>query len=131
MKTAGSSRALRVSRRIHEEMAELLRAGRLRDPRLRDVWVSSVQVSPDLHVAWIRVRTNAPVSEAEQAQVVTALKGAAAFIRRELGAALRLRYVPDLRFLWDLWVDAEARLQDLLAAEPAPGGADDEREERE
>jgi ribosome-binding factor A len=54
------------------------------------------------------------------------LEAASAFIRRELGKVLRIRRMPELRFLYDTTLDSamriEAVLKDVL---PDEGGVED------
>lgn len=101
----------RVAHLVQAELARLFLRG-TNDPRLRNVTVSAVRMSPDLRVARVYVRTlggpDAP------AAAMKALARAAHFLRGEVGRALGLRVTPELRFEYDTTPDTAQRLEDLL-----------------
>ena len=72
---------------------------RANDPRLREVTVTAVRMTPDLRVARVYVRT---------------LGKAAHFLRGEVGRAVGLRVTPELRFEYDTLPDTAARVDALL-----------------
>jgi ribosome-binding factor A len=95
-----------VTTRRQRQVAELLREEislliqrRVRDPRLGFVTVTDVEMSPDLRVAHVYVSVLG--SEDDVQQSLASLRGAAGFFRRELGASLSLRYLPELDFRSD------------------------------
>ncbi|MEJ2631925.1 MAG: 30S ribosome-binding factor RbfA [Acidihalobacter sp.] len=97
------SRTLRVGEQIHRELAELIRT-ELKDPGIGMVTLGDVEVSKDL--AYARVYYTV-LGEGEAVQTTGAALGrAAGFLRRELGRRMRLRIVPELRFVYD---DSQAR----------------------
>jgi ribosome-binding factor A len=83
------------------------------DPRLRDVAVSDVRMSPDLRTARVFVRRLG--RDADPRDVLRALGRAANFLRSRVGEALQLRYVPELRFEYDHLIDRAERVERLLA----------------
>jgi ribosome-binding factor A len=103
----------RVAHRVQAELAQLL-LRELHDPRLRDVYVTAVRMTPDLRTARIFVRTLAGPDAG--APALAAFVRATPFIRGCLGRALGLRYVPELRFEYDTVIDSAARLEAVLAA---------------
>jgi ribosome-binding factor A len=105
-------RAERVAHLVQAELAQLL-LRELHDPRLCDVHVSAVRMTPDLRSARVFVRTLAGREAADAALV--AFKRATPFIRSRLGRALQLRYVPELRFEYDTVIDSAAHLEAVLA----------------
>ncbi|MEJ2479970.1 MAG: 30S ribosome-binding factor RbfA [Acidihalobacter sp.] len=97
------SRTLRVGEQIHRELAELIRT-ELKDPGIGMITLGDVEVSKDL--AYARVYYTV-LGEGEEVQTTSAaLRRAAGFLRRELGRRMRLRIVPELRFVYD---DSQAR----------------------
>ena len=125
------SRPDRVADQIRSELAMLL-AREVHDPGVGFVTLTRVQVSPDLHVARVlyTVLGDAKAREASG----RALGRAAAFLRRQIGSRLRLRHVPELRFVYDDSVAGQDRIERILneihadqAAEP--GGSDDTPDE--
>ncbi len=116
-------RPARVAHLVQEELAHLLlRAAK--DPRLHQVAVTAVRVSPDLRVAEVYVRT---LTVTADPAILVALRHAAPFLRGEVGRALRLRVTPELRFTYDTVPDQAKRLDVLLRE----GRADSEPESAE
>lgn len=91
------SRALRVGEQIRRELAEQIR--KLKDPRVGMVTITDVEVTKDLSVAKVYYSVLGEGDVITQTQ--KGLERAAGFIRRELGHAMRLRVVPELRFHYD------------------------------
>jgi ribosome-binding factor A len=91
------SRALRVGEQIRRELADEIR--KLKDPRIGMVTITDVEVTKDLSVA--RVYYSVLGENDVITQTQKGLDRAAGFLRRELGHAMRLRVVPELRFHYD------------------------------
>lgn len=106
-------RAVRVAGQVQAQLVAGLRG--LRDPRLGSVLVSRVELTDDLQLARVFVRLEIG-GEDERARrgALKALEAAAGRLRRELGQALGLRYVPELRFHYDQAPDAVNRVEELL-----------------
>jgi ribosome-binding factor A len=104
-------RAERVADQIRMEVAEILMR-RIKDPRVRSVTVTDVELTSDLRLARIYVTT----MEREDAErlVFDGLAKAAGFIRAELGKRLALRYLPDLTFIKDISGPRGDRILQLL-----------------
>jgi len=92
------SRTLRLNTQLQRELSALIRS-ELTDPRVARVSVTQVSVSPDLRNA--RVSVSLLGSDAELADAVKALNGAASRLRHALGAVLKLRHLPVLHFVVD------------------------------
>ena len=104
----------RVAHLVQAELATLfLRVAN--DPRLRDLTVTAVRMSPDLRVARVYVRTLVDTTDA-RAAALRALARAATFLRGRVGRALGLRLTPELRFEYDTQPDTARRVDDLLRA---------------
>lgn len=112
-------RPLRVGEELRHVLAHLLERGVLRDPALagRSITVTEVRVSPDLKNATAFVT---PLGGAGGAEAVKALNHAAVHLRGQVGAAVRLRYTPKLRFVLDTSFDNASRIERVLK-EIAPG----------
>lgn len=105
------SRTLRIGEQIRRELAELVR--KVKDPRVGNVTFGEVEVSKDLVHA--KVFFTVLGAEAEQARETgKGLNHAAGFLRRELGRVMRLRVVPELRFVYDDTQEKGARLSALI-----------------
>ena len=74
--------------------------------------IVKVDVSNDLSYAAVYV--SAIEGYAETVSSVKALKGAAGYIRRELGARMSLRKVPELRFIADDSIEQSANISRII-----------------
>ena len=106
-----SNRIGRINEEIQRELADLLRT--LKDPRVQATMISvtRVETTPDLRYAKVFV------SFLEKSKAAEALKGprsAGGYLRRELGAALQLRYTPELQWQEDDSITRGAHMLDLL-----------------
>ena len=107
-------RTLRVSEAVREELSELI-GYELNDPRLTDVWVTHVEVSPDMRHAHVKIGTGPGDGKTNVTTVALAgLEHAQNYLRHELAARLNLRRVPELHFLLDSHPDADTRVEILL-----------------
>lgn len=92
------NRNARVEESMRSVLAELL-LYEIKDPRLASVTVSGVALSADRSHARIYFSV---IGDAErERQAADGFQAAASFIRRELGQRMRLRAVPELKFLRD------------------------------
>ena len=104
-------RQRQVAELLHEEISLLIQR-RVRDPRLGFVTVTGVEMSPDLRVAHVYVSVLGSDDEAQAS--LDSLSRAAGFFRRELGASLSLRYLPELNFRPDDTLERALRIDQLL-----------------
>jgi ribosome-binding factor A len=82
------------------------------DPRLELVTVTDVEVTPDLRLAHVYVSVLGEDEEVQQS--LAGLRHAAGFLRRELGASVSLRYLPELHFRLDESLERGLRIEQLL-----------------
>ena len=109
---AQGSRPDRVADQLRSELAELL-AREVHDPGIGFVTITRVQVSPDLGSA--RVLYTALGDDRARADSDKALQRAAPFLRRQIGARLRLKRTPELRFIYDESIAGQDRIERLLS----------------
>lgn len=104
-------RARRVADQIQRELSGLIRL-ELRDPRVRFVTLTEVEVSRDLAHArvWYTVLGDPPM----RLEVGAGLARATGFLRSQLAHRLGLRVVPQLEFAFDESVERGARLARLI-----------------
>jgi len=102
---------------------------RIRDPRLANVTVTGVEVSPDLKQATVFVTSLG--DRAARHQALHHLQHASSFIRHELSQSLNMRFTPELRFALDESWQRGARIDQLLDQihENKPSGTLDEPNE--
>ena len=108
---AQGSRPDRVAEEIRHEIGRLLSRD-VHDPAIGFVTVTQVKVSPDLQLA--RVSYTSLGDEKARRETQRALERAAPFLRRHIGARLRLRRVPELRFHFDQSVEQQDRIERIL-----------------
>jgi ribosome-binding factor A len=106
-------RTRRVGEQMQRELAGILHE-ELKDPRLGMISVSGVEVSRDL--AHARVFISVLGGEEDASETIKVLNKAAGFLRHQLGQRMRLRVVPQLRFLYDESLAEGARMDALIAA---------------
>ncbi len=93
-------------------LAELIQHS-IKDPRLGFVTVNDVDVTRDLSVAKIYISVlNA--EESERQRNLDVLTHAATFLRRELSKQLRMRAIPELRFVYDDSIERGMRMDRIL-----------------
>jgi ribosome-binding factor A len=85
----------------------------LRDPRIRDVTVTSVEVSPDMRHA--KVHVSVMGDEAKQNLSLRGLQNAAGFLQQKLAKRIDARYIPRLRFVLDQGVKHSFEVTRILA----------------
>jgi ribosome-binding factor A len=124
-----SRRQVQVADEIRREIGELL-LKQIKDPRVGFASVTEVQVSPDLRHAHINVSVFG--SDAERQSTMEALQHGSGYFRREVGAALKLRYTPTITFHLDDSLERGDRILRLLnevKGNPAPLGSTPSTEE--
>jgi ribosome-binding factor A len=105
------SRSERIAEQIRSELASLL-ARDVHDPGLGFVTITRVQVTSDLQLA--RVYYTALGDEKAQKGTARALERALPFLRRQIGARLRLKRVAELDFIYDESIAGQDRIEQLL-----------------
>ena len=111
---ADFTRSDRVAVQLRKEVAVLVHQA-VRDHALPSVSVSDVEVTKDLDMARVFVTT---LMSDQSMQAVKALNAMAVEFRRELSRTLKMRRVPELRFLYDDSVDRGERIEELLREQP-------------
>ncbi|HET6629309.1 MAG TPA: 30S ribosome-binding factor RbfA [Woeseiaceae bacterium] len=92
------SRHQRLGAQVQRSLSGLLRF-EVKDPGLKDVSLTAVDLSRDLSVA--RVYFSLLDPDGDPVPVQAGLERAAGFLRRRLGRELEIRHVPELRFVHD------------------------------
>ena len=108
---AQGSRPERVADQIRGELASLL-AREVHDPGIGFVTLTRVQVSPDLQLARVFYTALGDVKARTASR--RALERAAPFLRRQIGARLRLKRTPELTFTYDESIAGQDRIEQIL-----------------
>ena len=115
-------RVERLNEQFRRELTEILR-GEAKDPRVAGVTLTAVHVASDLSFARVFV---APMLEQEASdEALNGLRNASPFLRKELGARLHVRRVPELRFEIDDTLAHARRIEQLLEEVAAAGSRED------
>ena len=106
-----TNRLNRINEDIQRELSALI--PRVKDPRVQQgmVTVTGVETTPDLRYAKVYLSILGEVNEKELRR---GLRSAGPWLRRELGAALTLRYTPELTFERDRSIENGAKLSKLI-----------------
>ena len=102
---------------IREEISEIL-LRELKDPRIGFVTITKVAVSDDLRQA--RVYYSVFGGEEEKEASYKGLESATGYIKRELGRRLRLKYMPEVTFLFDDSLEYGEHIEELLRSVKGP-----------
>ena len=101
----------RITSDVRIALSELLRE--IKDPRVSKLLsIVKVDVSGDLSYATVYV--SAIEGYETTLQSIKALKGAAGYLRRELGSRMKLRKVPELRFVADNSIEHSANISRII-----------------
>ena len=101
----------RITSDIKLCLSEILKD--VKDPRVSKM-LSIVKVDLSNDRSYAAVYVSAIEGYAETVSSVKALKGAAGYIRRELGARMSLRKVPELRFIADDSIEQSANISRII-----------------
>lgn len=104
-------RPKRVGYLIREEISEIIMK-RLKDPRVGFVTITQVEVTRDLRRA--KVYVSVMGSEEEKISSLDGLRSAKSFIKRELGKRIRLKFMPELDFVYDGSMEHAFRIESIL-----------------
>ena len=112
-----TARLARIADQIQRELSELIRL-ELRDPRVKLVTLTGVELSGDQSHAKVFFTTLGSPEEAEACG--EGLNRAAGFLRAGIAHRLSTRTVPDLHFAYDESIERGVRLSRLIDEAVAP-----------
>jgi ribosome-binding factor A len=93
----------------------------LKDPRVRDVTVTAVEVSPDMRAAKIHVSIMG--DDTRQQLSLRGLQNAAGFLQSKVAKRIDTRYTPRLTFMLDLGVKKSLEISRILQQVLPPAAA--------
>ncbi len=85
---------------------------KINDPRIKFVTITRVWASSDLRYAKIYVSIYGDENHNENC--LKALQGATKFIRGEIGKELKIRFVPEIKFLIDENMEYQCRVSNII-----------------
>ena len=105
------NRIHRINEEVQRELASLLRT--VKDPRVKDTMLSITHVDTTTDLRYAKIYVSA-LDKTQEKEALKGLKSAAGYLRRELGAALQLRYTPELQFIADDSIQHGAHILEIL-----------------
>lgn len=107
-----SRRLLKAAEAIREVVASAILT-ELRDPRVQDVTVVGVKVSPDMREA--KVSVSIMGDESQQQLSLRGLQNAAGFLQSKIASRIDTRHTPRLQFVIDKGVHQSLLVGEILA----------------
>jgi ribosome-binding factor A len=115
-----SRRILKAAAAIREVVSMTILT-EIKDPRVENVTVTFVEVSPDMRIA--KVHVSVMGNEAKQSLAMHGLRNSAGFLQAKIAKRIDTRYTPRIQFVLDQGVkhsiEVSRMLKELLPA-PAP-----------
>jgi ribosome-binding factor A len=106
------SRSKRLGAQLLRTLNEVVRF-EIKDPALEGMSLTAVDLSRDLSVAKVYFSLLHP--DADPQPALDGLKRASGFLRNKVGAAMKIRHVPELRFMHDDSVAHAVEISKLIA----------------
>lgn len=107
-----SSRRLLKAAEAIREVVSLAIITELRDPRVQNVTVVGVEVTPDMREA--KVLVSIMGTEAQQRTVLKGLQNSVGFLQSKIADRIETRYIPRLSFVMDEGVKKSVAVQQIL-----------------
>ena len=104
-------RQRRVAELIHRELSLIL-LREVRDPRLAEITITEVRVTPDLLIA--RIYFTVLGDQEAQQEALAGLESASGFLRTQLAGRIQLRLAPELEFELDKSAEYARHIEQLL-----------------
>jgi len=105
------SRSERVGGLIQKVLSDLLRKG-ISDPRLENATITGVKMGPDLKTAYVYYSTY--MGKKDNEDIRNGFQSAKGYVKRHLAVKLGLRYMPELKFIYDTSFDYGMKIEKLL-----------------
>jgi len=109
------SRTVSVGEQIRRELGQLFIEG-LKDPRIGFVTISTVKVSSDMSVAMINYTVMGTEKSVRDSEI--GLNQSAGWLRKELAHRLKLRHMPNIKFVMDKNLENSMHINALLTQLP-------------
>lgn len=105
------NRAQKVAGVFKEEVSRIIRE-ELHDPRIGFVTITAVELTDDLRYA--KIYYSILGSEKEKKETAKALESGHGFIRKLIGQNIKLRYLPEIKFILDETAEYSINIQKIL-----------------
>lgn len=111
----------RVGELIRQELGQLVVNG-IKDPAVQGITITDVRVTPDLSMATVYFAAGDDSAK----KIEHGLERATSFLQRRLGAALRLKKVPKLRFRRDQALEEGEHVDSIIREIAVRGESEDQ-----
>ena len=102
----------RISEEVKKELSLVIRE--LKDPRLNTNMVSVVNVVVTKDLRFAKAYISVLGDDNAKKGALDALKGAAGFVRKEIGHRIDLRYTPEFSFVLDNSIEYGSHISEVL-----------------
>ncbi len=106
-----SKRSEQIGKSLKREINNIIYR-KINDPRIKFVTITRIKISSDLKYADIFVTIFN--DRKQQRKALEGLKNATKFIRGELGKDLKIRYVPNIKFIIDRDLEHQYKLLKII-----------------
>ncbi len=117
-----SSRRTQKAAEAIREVVSMAILTEIKDPRVRDVTVTFVEVAPDMRQA--RVHVSIMGDEKKQQLSLHGLQNSAGFLQSKVAKRIDTRYTPRLTFVLDLGVKRSIEISQILQSVLPPDATD-------
>ncbi|TDM11880.1 30S ribosome-binding factor RbfA [Macrococcus lamae] len=107
-----NNRKERVGEQMKKELSEVI-SQKIKDPRVGFVTVTEVEVTGDLSLATVYVTVLG--NDKERRETLDGLEKAKGFMKTEIGQRMKLRIVPELKFVYDESIDYGNKIERMIA----------------
>ena len=104
-------RQLKLADEIRDILGHAFLADRISDPRLSGVTITHVRITKDLQFATVYFRLFDQDALTEALKAFEICKG---YLKRAIHEQVKLRRIPDLRFVYDESIDYGTKVENLL-----------------
>jgi ribosome-binding factor A len=115
------ARSDRVGGLIQKILSEILKK-EIADPRLKMATITGVEVSRDLKLA--RIYFTAPGGQQKKDAAIKGFNSARGFIKRILAHEMDLKYMPDIKFVYDESQEYGEHIEALIKQTKIEDGSD-------
>jgi len=115
------ARSDRVGGLIHKILSEILKK-EIADPRLKMATITGVEVTRDLKLA--RIFFTTPDGRQKKDAAIKGFDSARGFIKRKLAYEMDLKYMPDIKFVYDESLEYGAHIDALIRQTKIEDGSD-------
>ncbi|HUS39559.1 MAG: 30S ribosome-binding factor RbfA [Pirellulales bacterium] len=107
-----SSRRIQKAAQAIREVVSMAILTDLKDPRIENVTVTYVEVSPDMRLA--KVHVSIMGSESRQKLCMHGLQNSAGYLQSKISKRIDTRYTPKLKFVLDMGIKRSIEIEQIL-----------------